>query len=72
MASKYGYVTDDEVLCPYYRLENQIKIKCYGICGSNTIHTFESIKEKQGYKEEFCIGLYWNCPCYIALETDGK
>lgn len=72
MASKYGFVTDDEVLCPYYKLENQIKLKCYGICGANTIHTFASIKEKQDFKDDFCCGYYWNCPLYIALDMDDK
>lgn len=72
MASKYGYSTDSEVLCPYYKMENPIKIKCLGLCGVNTTHTFSSGNSKRDYKDDFCKGLYWNCPLYIALEIDDK
>lgn len=63
---------DSYVRCPYYCKETQIEVKCMGMCGEHTVHTFKSIAEKQDFKEDFCTGCYYNCPCYIALETDGK
>lgn len=70
MASKYKQ--DDYVKCPYYCKESPVDVKCIGICGTHTIQCFESGKAKESYKEDFCIGYYWNCPCYIALITDEK
>lgn len=63
---------DAYVLCPYYRKEAAIEIKCSGICGTHTMQIFESGKAKREFKEDFCMSLYQNCPCYISLEMDGK
>ena len=63
---------DAYVKCPYYRKESTIDIKCAGICGSHTMQCFNSKKQKDIFKEDFCLGFYWNCPCYISLITDGK
>lgn len=65
-----SYMEDDDVKCPFYMRENVLNVKCQGICGSHTVNVFESKKEKQNYKEDFCEGYYWNCPLYIALEQD--
>lgn len=70
--SSTQYREDSYVKCPYYRKESPIEIKCVGICGDHTTNTFENKKAKQGYKEDFCRGYFWNCPLYIALDTDGK
>lgn len=70
MSTKYK--EDAYVKCPYYRKESAIEIKCVGICGIHTMQCFESGKAKQLYKDDFCIGFYWNCPCYQALVEDDK
>lgn len=70
--SSTQYREDPYVECPYYRKESPAEIKCTGICGDHTTNTFANKKTKQGYKEEFCCGFFFNCPLYIALETDGK
>lgn len=66
------YKEDSYVRCPYYRKEAPVEIKCNGLCGTHTIQCFESRQEKEQYKDDFCIGFFWNCPCYIGLEQDGK
>lgn len=66
------YKADAYVLCPYYCKEDPITVKCFGMCGTHTLHQFESSKAKKEYKENFCMGYYWNCSCYRSLETDGK
>lgn len=58
--------------CPYYCKETPVEVKCVGICGDHTLHHFQSSAAKSEYKADFCQGFYWNCPCYIALVTDGK
>lgn len=70
MATKFKQ--DSYVNCPYYCKEAATEIKCVGICGSHTIQSFDSGKAKQEFKYDFCIGYYWNCPCYIALYQDDK
>jgi len=70
MSTKYK--EDPYVLCPYYRKEAPIEIKCVGICGTHTLNIFESGKAKRDFKEDFCQALYKNCPLYIALEEDEK
>jgi hypothetical protein len=69
---RYKYKEDEYVLCPYYRKESQIEIKCAGICGKSTANVYQSEKDKTDYKENFCSGFYWNCPLYRALDQDGK
>lgn len=68
MSSKYK--EDAYVQCPYYRKEALTDVRCEGMCGSHTTHTFKTKKDKQEFKENFCSGFYWNCPCFITLETD--
>lgn len=72
MPNKTKYKEDPYVLCPFYRKETPIQVKCAGICGTHTINDFNSSKDKQFYKDDFCCGYYWNCPLYIALVEDGK
>lgn len=70
--SSTKYRQDPYVTCPYYTKESSIEVKCFGICGDHTVNSFENKKAKQEFKDDFCCGYYWNCPLYIALETDGK
>ena len=58
--------------CPYYCKETPVEVMCVGICGDHTLHHFPSGAAKREFKADFCQGFYWNCPCYIALVTDGK
>jgi len=69
---KDHYKEDPFVLCPYYRKEAPIEIKCVGLCGSHTINIFESGAAKRDFKEDFCCAFYHNCPLYIGLVEDGK
>lgn len=62
-----NYRQDSYVVCPYYCKESPIQIKCSGLCGRHTIQEFDSKKEKEAFKEDFCLGYYWNCPCYRGL-----
>ncbi len=64
------YTRDPSVVCPYYRKETAIEIKCKGLCGSHSINVYSSGDQKKDFKDDFCKGLYWNCPLYIALEAD--
>lgn len=66
------YIEDVFVLCPYYTKEEPITIKCVGLCGSHTANIFENSQEKNEFKEDFCCGLYQNCPLYRGLIEDGK
>lgn len=61
---------DPYVKCDYYCKETAIEIKCKGICGRHTVNVFESGQDKKDYKDDFCNGLYWNCPLHIAIEQD--
>lgn len=70
MASRFK--DDPYVVCPHYRKEATIEIRCTGMCGSHTTHIFETEKAKKEFKEDFCTGYFWNCPCYIALVTDER
>lgn len=70
MSSKYK--EDEYVRCPYYRKESNTELKCVGICGDYTINYFQRVSDKQDYKDDFCVGYYWNCPLYRSLEEDGK
>lgn len=65
------YERDEHVPCRYYRKESSIAIKCQGICGTHTAHFFKNKADKTEWKSDFCKGLYWNCPCYIALDIDN-
>jgi hypothetical protein len=56
-SQKGGYVKykeDSYVICPYYRKETPIEIKCGGGVGSHTINVFKSRRAKEAYKEDFC------------------
>lgn len=70
MSTKYK--EDEYVKCPYYCKETSIDIKCKGICGTHSVQNFSSGSEKQDFKEDFCIGFYWNCSQFRALIEDGK
>lgn len=72
MSSRAKYKEDPYVVCPYYHKESSVEVRCEGLCGSATVHYFESGNEKKEFKDNFCQGFYWNCPCAIALQTDGK
>lgn len=66
------YKEDGYVACPYYCKESSIEIKCVGACGPHAAQIFVTKNDKESYKYDFCCGFYWNCPQYIALDTDGK
>lgn len=72
MSKQHSYREDGDVQCPYYCRENSIGIKCQGLCGTHTLSQFTSKKEKEEYKEDFCIGYYWNCPLCIALDDENN
>lgn len=65
------YHRSEYVECKYYRKESTIEIKCKGLCGCHSVQVFQSGKEKKDYMDDFCKGLYWNCPMYIALDIDN-
>ena len=69
---KRHYIEDAFVLCPYYRKEEPIEIKCMGLCGEHTVNVFKSSNDKNDFKEDFCCGLYQNCPLYRGLIEDEK
>lgn len=72
MSTRLRFTEDQYVLCPYYRKEAAVEIRCDGICGDVTTHLYSSKAAKHEYKEDFCKAYYWNCPCYRSLEEDGK
>lgn len=61
---------DEFVKCPFYRKEDAITIKCDGICGEHTLNSFRNGAAKDDWKDEFCIGYYWNCRLYRAIAED--
>lgn len=71
MPGKSQYYCDRIVKCPYYRKESKTEIKCKGLCGTHTVQIFRDGMDKKNYKDDFCNGLYWNCPVNIALEIDN-
>ncbi len=62
---------DSYVVCPYYRKEDPISIKCAGVIGEHTISEFFNKKAKEEYKDNFCKEkTYAGCPIYIALSQE--
>ena len=71
MSTRQKFMEDSYVNCPYYRKEAPVEIRCEGMCGVTTTHYFTSGAHKEDFKEDFCSGYYWNCPCYIALDENN-
>lgn len=69
MGSRFK-IEDDNVKCPFYMRESSIEVKCEGLCGTHTVSTFASKSDKEEYKDDFCIGYYWNCPLHLALKEN--
>lgn len=72
MSTRQKFNEDSYVNCPYYRKESPVEIRCEGMCGVTTTHYFESRRQKDDFKDDFCIGYYWNCPCYRTLIEDDE
>lgn len=70
MSKGKHYREDEYVLCPYYRKESNFEVKCDGLCGSHTVNVFQTVAEKDYFKDDFCCGYYWNCPLNRALSED--
>lgn len=64
------YKEDEYVLCPFYKNEGAIEIRCEGIVSLITSSIFASSAAKDEHKKEFCIGLYRSCPIYQELEKN--
>ena len=65
-----------EVVCPFYKQEEALKIKCEGFCKSCSIQTSFTKRELlQMHKETYCnkIKGYQRCPLYpvIVKQYDG-
>ena len=70
MAGYKNFKRDYDVVCPYYKKESGIDIKCEGCCGSSVTTTvnFLTKQEKQDYKYDFCKGLYQSCALFQLLD----
>lgn len=73
------YREDSYVVCPFYRSENSMEIRCSGIVGDFTTSTFQTKSEKERFKTDFCCSkCYLGCPVFQAeevfdgQETEGK
>jgi hypothetical protein len=71
---------DPNVICPFYILEEKLKIRCEGYCKGTSIHIrFDSMDQKRGHKRKYCkdIKCYTSCPLYPVImkqyeEDDGE
>ena len=51
------------VACPFYKSEDNRKIKCEGISSITTLHlVFNPCSEKKGFRQNTCEGDYHKCP----------
>lgn len=64
------YKEDEYVPCPFYKNEGPIEIRCEGIVSAITSNIFSRRKEKEDFKQDYCIGLYRSCPLYQELDKN--
>lgn len=63
------YKEDPYVICPCYRKETPIEVKCAGGVGSHTINVFQSARKKELYKEDFCCTYaYEGCTVFQMIQ----
>lgn len=55
---------DPFVLCPYYRKETPVEVRCVGYVGTHSTQVFRSKVEKEEWKYDFCCGNWQGCPHY--------
>lgn len=68
-----GYREDTYVLCPYYRGDIGINIRCVGIIGVCTTSSFPTKRDLTDFKDDFCrCKSYQACPIYQTLDEDKK
>jgi len=65
-----NYKEDEYVLCPFYKNESALEIRCEGIVSLINASIFATKAAKDEHKEEHCIGLYRTCPIYQELEKN--
>lgn len=71
MAGYKTYKKDSEVICPFYKKESGIDIKCEGLGCMTTTQNFLTKQDKLDYKYDFCKGLYQSCALYQALSDNA-
>lgn len=70
----YGKLKEDPyTMCPFYRKENAIEIRCKGIIGQQTTSTFLNKQQKLEYKANFCNCMcFKGCPLYQSLSSEEQ
>lgn len=69
--SKYWLATD--AVCPYYRDENAVMVRCDGWVPEAVTHlAFATRSEAKNYKQVFCRKDYEHCAIYHALTIAKK
>jgi len=58
------------VLCPFYKDETSITIRCEGLISDACVETFANKKEKREHWKKYCCSEYKVCP--LATFLYGK
>ena len=67
------YYGNQDVICPFYKEEDKLIIKCEGIVSQVCSQQFRTQKRKEAAKENFCNTYnYKSCPHFKAVEVKYK
>ena len=69
MAHDRRYKEDEYVVCPFYKREGDLEIKCEGIVSDVLTNRFKNAKQKENHKEQCCMNNYGACSICKVLET---
>lgn len=61
---------DPNVLCPFYILEEELKLRCEGFSKETSLHIrFPNKEAKRGHKKTYCKKMdgYETCPLYPVI-----
>lgn len=66
------FFEDWRTVCPFYRKEGPIEIRCAGLIGTHTTEMFANGAAKKYHKDNFCNSIYNGCPIFISHLENGE
>ena len=69
MAHNRRYKEDEHVVCPFYKRECDIEIKCEGVVSEIISNWFRTKASKEEHKELYCMNNFRRCELCEALEN---
>ena len=64
------FYDDVDVLCPFFKRQESKKLLCEGLYeNSSLVQQFETIKQKEFHKCNYCKTNYEKCELYMALNS---